>query len=392
MVGTPELKKLLACATAGRAKTVLVGDAYQLSPVNARGGTFEQLCTELPWSQRLGEVWRMADPEERDTSLALRAARGNRLRTAIKWYRDHGRLHSGDSIAMAADALEAYLADRAGGRDALLICDTWDMAEALNRRLHDRFASDRPTVTVARDQPVTVGDNIMSRSNNITIRVHPSPDTQDHDRPDQVRNGNRWRVIALDPDTNRIAAERLSDRARVIFNSDYVANHITLGYAATVHSAQGVTADTCYAILGEGASRAMTYVAMTRGRLNNEVFLYQRITNEADHQHATPMSGDAVHISRRDNKHSAAHHLRMILTNDDRPRTMHTEAQRTERHLLPEMVSDLLERHEARRSTRQTLWQDHLRSVEAWRARRERMAATTQRSPGLEIQTDGLEF
>ena len=82
----------------------------------------------------------------------------------------------------------------------------------------------------------------------------------------------------------------------------------------------------------------------------------------------------------------------MILANDDRPRTVHAEAERTERHLLPEMVSDLLERHEARRSTRQTLWQDHLRSVEAWRARRERMAATTQRSPGLEIQTDGLEF
>ena len=74
MLGTPELKKLLSCATLGRAKMVLVGDAYQLSPVKARGGMFEQLCADLPWSQRLGEVWRMADPEERDTSLALRAA------------------------------------------------------------------------------------------------------------------------------------------------------------------------------------------------------------------------------------------------------------------------------------------------------------------------------
>jgi hypothetical protein len=73
---------------------VLVGDAYQLSPVKARGGMFEQLCADLPWSQRLGEVWRMKDPTERDTSLALRAAHGNRLRTAVKWYRDHGRLHT----------------------------------------------------------------------------------------------------------------------------------------------------------------------------------------------------------------------------------------------------------------------------------------------------------
>ena len=65
------VQKLMACATAGRAKMVLVGDAYQLAPVKARGGMFEQLCADLPWSQRLGEVWRMQDPEERDTSLAL---------------------------------------------------------------------------------------------------------------------------------------------------------------------------------------------------------------------------------------------------------------------------------------------------------------------------------
>ena len=109
MLGTPDLNKLLTCTTSGRAKIVLVGDAHQLAPVNARGGMFDQLCTDLPWSQRLSEVWRMADPEERDTSLALRAAHGNRLRTAVKWYRDHGRLHSGDPIAMAADALDAYL-------------------------------------------------------------------------------------------------------------------------------------------------------------------------------------------------------------------------------------------------------------------------------------------
>jgi conjugative relaxase-like TrwC/TraI family protein len=80
MVGTPDLDKLLQFTTTGRAKVVLVGDARQLSPVNARGGMFEQLCTDLPWSQRLSEVWRMTNAEERDTSLALRAGRGNRLR------------------------------------------------------------------------------------------------------------------------------------------------------------------------------------------------------------------------------------------------------------------------------------------------------------------------
>ena len=143
MLGTPDLKKLLSCAALGQAKMVLVGDAYQLSPVKARGGMFEQLCAELPWSQRLGEVWRMKDPTERDTSLALRAAHGNRLRTAVKWYREHGRLHAGDPVAMASDALSAYLTDSAANKDALLICDTWEMADALNRRLHDTLHQTR---------------------------------------------------------------------------------------------------------------------------------------------------------------------------------------------------------------------------------------------------------
>ena len=157
---------------------MLVGDAYQLSPVKARGGMFEQLCADLPWSQRLGEVWRMADPEERDTSLALRAAHGNRLRTAIKWYRDNGRLHSGDPIAMAADALDAYLTDRAAGKDALLVCDTWEMADALNRRLHDTLAMAGPTLTAARDQPVSVGRHHHEPKKRHHHRRAPSPDGQ----------------------------------------------------------------------------------------------------------------------------------------------------------------------------------------------------------------------
>ena len=62
MVGTHELRRLLEATTAARAKTVLVGDPYQLAPVKARGGMFEQLCDELPWAQRLSQVWRMRDP------------------------------------------------------------------------------------------------------------------------------------------------------------------------------------------------------------------------------------------------------------------------------------------------------------------------------------------
>ena len=151
---------------------------------------FEQLCEDLPWSQRLGEVWRMRDPAERDASLALRSARGNRLRKAVGWYRNNDRLHTGDPIAMAADATHAYITARAEGKDVAILCDTWEMADAINQRLHDHFTSlGAPSVHVARDQQVRVGDLIMSRRNDatLTVRTRRTPPPRRAGRPSPQR-------------------------------------------------------------------------------------------------------------------------------------------------------------------------------------------------------------
>ncbi len=137
MVGTGDLRHLLTAATQAGAKTILVGDANQLAPVKARGGMFAQLCTDLPWTQHLNEVWRMTDPEERHASLALRDGEPQAIRGAVDWYRTRNRLHCGDAVTMAADALAAYAADTALGRDALLVCDTTEMVDALNLRIHN---------------------------------------------------------------------------------------------------------------------------------------------------------------------------------------------------------------------------------------------------------------
>jgi hypothetical protein len=274
-----------------------------------------------------------------------------------------------------------------------LICDTWEMADSLNRRLHDTLTAPGPAVKAARDQQIRVGDIVMSRSNDASIPVRPGPHHKSMDPVDQVRNGNRWRVAAVDTDTNRIAAERLTDKARTIFAADYLKEHVSLGYAATVHSAQGVTADSCYAIVGEGASRAMLYVAMTRGRHNNEAFLYQRLAHEADHEHAKPVAAPGIHQTRRGNKHSAAYYFRQILGNDERPRTMHTEAERTERTLLPDVVAEVIERNAARRRARRTVWQAHVRTAQAWRSGYERMAAAAAtRTAGIDLDAGGLEL
>jgi ATP-dependent exoDNAse (exonuclease V) alpha subunit len=338
MVGTSELRELLAATSAAGVKTVLVGDAHQLAPVRARGGMFAQFCADLPWAQQLCEVWRMRDPEERSASLALRDGGPAPRRRAIDWYRTHRRLHAGDPVTMAHDVGNAYAADINAGKDALLVCDTTEMCDALNRRIHDaKVAADAPTVTAARGQRIAVGDLIISRRNDATMRIYQAE--RDVPAADPVRNGNRWQVAAVDADRNRIAARRLSDGARAVFDGDYVREHITHGYAVTVHAAQGVTADTTHAVLGENTARAALYVAMTRGREANHVYLYERSAEASEYSDAGP---NGLHVLRRASGRAAAQLFRHIIATDARPRTAHELAAETGPERLPTRVAELL--------------------------------------------------
>ena len=342
MVGTDDLRQLLTATTTAGTKTVLVGDPHQLAPVKARGGMFAQLCTDLPWTQHLSEVWRMRDREERAASLALRDGGPAPVRRAIKWYLTHDRLHSGDPIAMAHDALTGYQADIAADKDALLLCDTTDMADALNQRLHlDTISADARTVTGARGHRIAVGDLILTRRNERTVAVLAPAD--EDKSVDPVRNGNRWRVAAIDPVTNRLAAERLDDHARGVFDGDYVREHITHGYAVTVHSAQGVTANATHAVLGENTTRAMLYVAMTRGRDTNTAYLYHR---PAEQEYRT-VDPTGMHVMQRDSAHQGRGLARAIVANDPTPITAHEIATQTPSADLPARVAGLISRRAA---------------------------------------------
>jgi conjugative relaxase-like TrwC/TraI family protein len=387
MVGTDDLRQLLTSTTAAGAKTVLVGDAHQLAPVKARGGMFAQLCQDLPWTQHLSEVWRMRDPEERTASLALRDGGPAPVRRAIEWYRTHGRLHCGDPIAMASDALAAYRADTAAGKASLLVCDTTEMTDALNQRIHnENLDADAPTVTGAGGQRIAVGDLILTRHNNPTIDLRTPAGIAA--QPDSVRNGNRWRVAAIDTAGNRVGAERLEDGARTVLEGEYLRAHVSLGYAVTVHSAQGVTADTTHAVLGESATRSLMYVAITRGRDTNTAHLYQRATSDHEYGHQEP---DGTHVKYRGDRHEAADLIRAILANDQPAVTAHDYAARTLGAALPGRVSSLLQRRATatdRRNAAYRAWQterqDHSRHRD--QTREQHISRNRDRSSEYEIE------
>lgn len=393
MVGTADLHKLISALTAANAKLVMVGDQYQLAPVLARGGMFAQLTADLPWAQHLKEVWRFKDDKEKKASLQVRNGKDQKLKDAVHWYRNNDRLAIGDPVAMAEDVYTAYLADRQARKDSLIICDTREMADSLNRRIHTAMRGGAPAVKVARDQSVSVGDLILTRNSDVSIDV----ELPDGAKADQVRNGNRWTVVGIDTDRGLLHAVRggndieSGDGARATFTREYAEKHITLGYATTVHSAQGITVDSCHSLIGQRATRSLAYVAMTRGRWSNKAYMYEKFQGELDHEHTSPTGTDDIHIMRRGSSRSAAAAFyTLLVTNDDWPTTMHAAAAKTEPEQLPARFASLVREHAERvqaRKQRYAQWRSVNRGSERGRTR-----GTIERGHGQGHDDAGIDL
>jgi ATP-dependent exoDNAse (exonuclease V) beta subunit len=187
-----------------------------------------------------------------------------------------------------------------------------------------------------------------------------------------VRNGQRWHVTHINPDSNRLIARRLDDNTLGAFTNDYVREHITLGYAITVHSAQGVTADTTHAVLSETTTRALSYVAMTRGRHTNTAYLYQR-TTEREHQQNPTERG---HVTHHGSRQHAAQLFRTILANHEQSVTAHDVLD--EHDALPPNVRPASER-------RTLALRDRRADYARWRDASSAVAAAAHEAPTREV-------
>ena len=59
----------------------------------------------------------------------------------------------------------------------------------------------------------------------------------------------------------------------MVLPADYVADHVELAYATTAHRAQGRTVDTAHAMVSPTTTREVLYVAATRGRESNRLYV-----------------------------------------------------------------------------------------------------------------------
>lgn len=266
MVGTRQLARLLHHAEAQSVKVVLVGDPHQLPEIDA-GGLFRALTTRLP-SIQLTDNRRQSHSWEQQ---ALDELRHGDPDAALAAYRQHGRIRTADTAEAVRDRLVDDWWDTA--RDdlpgSLMIALRRDDVADLNHRARAKMLSagrlNGPAIVTTGGVQLQAGDRILC------LRNAPRHG---------VVNGTRATITHTNP--ARRTVEAVDDRGvQLRLPADYLdAGHVAHGYAITGHKSQGLTCDHTYTLGTDTLYREWGYVAMSRGRITNQ--LYHGPTNDRD--------------------------------------------------------------------------------------------------------------
>jgi hypothetical protein len=89
---------------------------------------------------------------------------------------------------------------------------------------------------------------------------------------DIVRNRELWTVTAVNDDGDLTVTD-LSGTSTVTLPADYAEEHVRLGYAATEYGTQSATETASITLAGPATTGRGLYVAMTRGRDDNRVYV-----------------------------------------------------------------------------------------------------------------------
>lgn len=278
MVTTPKLADVVAVAARNGAVVRAIGDDRQLGAIGS-GGALRLLNNEVG-AVRLEQVHRFHFEGEAAASLALREPPVIGADTPFQWYLDNKRIVAGTTEAMTDDALRAWMADTGAGKKSLLIASDNATVTDLNARAQAaRIATGAlqdgkgpiteatPSVVLRDGLRAHAGDTIVTRKNDRTLQLNRGKDF--------VKNNDVWTVeeVAAGESEQLVTLRHAGHNGRITVNAAYLHKHGQLGYAATVHRAQGATVDTAHSILDERTDRTGAYVAATRGRQSNQLYI-----------------------------------------------------------------------------------------------------------------------
>ncbi|MGH3273480.1 MAG: MobF family relaxase, partial [Streptosporangiaceae bacterium] len=266
MLSQPDLADIMALAAARSAKVVVVGDQAQLQAVEAGGG-MGLLAERLGYAQLATPVRFRAD-WEREASLRLRAGDAS----VVAEYDQHGRLAGGSAELVLDEAARRYVAHFAAGRDVLLMARGHEDCRELARRVRDDLVH-LGYVDPGRSAGLRAG--ARASSGDLIIARHGDNKLIAGDTGRTLANGDTMQVESVNDDGSLtvrrlIDADQDTGERRYSAQFTYRALDTTdLAYAVTGHSAQGRSVGRSLAFLRGAESRQWTYVAMSRGAVEN---------------------------------------------------------------------------------------------------------------------------
>lgn len=256
MATSVDLAALVRLTTAAGVKLVAVGDPAQLGAVGA-GGLFRILAKDTRAAE-LGTLRRFKEPWEQSALLRLRA----RDAAVIAAYVEHGRITGADPVHAVELAFASWAEARAQGKAVLVMAGDHETVDALALRARAALVAEgvveRGGIRAGRHL-VGVGDEVVSLRNDRSLVTSGGS---------WVRNGDRWRVTAR-LDDGSLKVTHGGRQGSVRLPASYVAEHLALGYALTVHKAQGTTVDQAVVVVDHKMTAEQLYVAMSRGRESN---------------------------------------------------------------------------------------------------------------------------
>nr|WP_241728233.1 MobF family relaxase [Dietzia maris] len=264
MSSTENLAALTEIATESGAVVRLIGDPKQLAAVET-GGLFGEVA-RTPGTPELREVMRMgSDTEQAAATLSLREGNPD----ALALYSQRGWITGGTREQMLTEAVEAYLTDTGAGRNSLIIASRNTDVDTLNEiirsgRITAGIVDASCETRVARGDTIGVGDTVIARKN---AKLY----TEDRKYLGRVINGQLFTVTGLTGDGS-VAVQDINTDEQMLVPGSYAQDNIHLGYASTIHRAQGATVETTHAVVDTSVDRAGLYVAMTRGKQENRAY------------------------------------------------------------------------------------------------------------------------
>lgn len=265
MAGTLNLAKITGIAERRGAHVRLIGDDRQLAAVES-GGALRLLERELG-SIKLEEIHRFTSPEEAEASRMLRdpATVGDPFR----WYVANERVTGGSIDRMTGDVFAAWQHDDEAGTNAIMLAQQNVTVADLNGRAQ-AYRMSSGTVRGATSSPLRDGlaayrgDRVVTRVNDATLRTGRGTD--------RVKNGDVWTVDKVQED-GALSVTHAGHGGRITLPAEYVTKSVELGYASTIHRAQGMTADTAHVLADSSTSRELAYVGLTRGKEANHLYV-----------------------------------------------------------------------------------------------------------------------